>query len=304
MITAITNAKSIDVVTKQVQDRQHFEQELRNNKHKMDRTNNGSLPMTDNDNVKDELVQQFAQLIESMDAIEHSFSMQQKLSHSQDFDSLRIKLVSLYIRRYKNEESHVREVMDRLESETHSIETQMNEYLSNRKKLLLDIHRILSQCDSDCIAQNNYKYIPETYTNNLPQSMQCQYEELKQALQSTKAALDKEKNVCELLRNQIQQRSELNTKSSGKHILGNNNRIVQDLIVRAETAENRVHELSFMSATKQSHKNRDKGLELDLSMATDKIKELETLLKNYESDLVVTLEQKLKESETECDRLH
>ena len=70
--------------------------------------NNGSMgtfssEMEESRATQQELVHQLATLVQSMDAIEPGFSMQQKLSHSQDFDDLRIKLMTLYIRRFHNE---------------------------------------------------------------------------------------------------------------------------------------------------------------------------------------------------------
>eukprot|EP00487_Bulimina_marginata_P000607 TRINITY_DN11195_c0_g1_i1.p1 TRINITY_DN11195_c0_g1~~TRINITY_DN11195_c0_g1_i1.p1 ORF type:complete len:124 (-),score=3.89 TRINITY_DN11195_c0_g1_i1:175-546(-) len=107
-----------------------------------------------------------------MDKIENRFSVKQRLSHSQHFDDLRTKLVTLYIARYENEEHHVKRSVLRLENEGNNIEHQLSDYISNRNQLLLDIHRILQQLDSDCIDMNAYKFIPKSYTDNLPRSIQ------------------------------------------------------------------------------------------------------------------------------------
>merc|ERR1712130_169689 len=106
-----------------------------------------------------------------------------------------------------------------------------------------------------------------------------------------KKELEKEKNVSDLLRNQIQKRNEIPIHNKNKNIM-------QDLIVRAETAEHRVHELSFLN-----DKKNKKSLQFELDEAKNKIKSLEEMLKHHESELVEALTQKLQESEIECNRL-
>eukprot|EP01083_Nonionella_stella_P185335 675607_1 len=245
-----------------------------------------------------ELVQQLTCLVESMDKIEGAFSMKQRLSHSHEFDELRIKLVQLYIKRYKNEQQSVRDTVDRLDHESNNIENQLSDYISNRNALLVDIHRILQQLDTDCIDANAYQFIPKSYTDHLPQSLQQQYQNIVQQLDEHKKQLQKERNVTELLRNQIQQRQDVTHKS------GPNSQIVHDLIVRAETAENKIQELSFVKDKFESLKpQKQSTLRHELEAANDKIESLEQMLKQHESELVETLTQKLQQSETECNRL-
>merc|ERR1712228_659467 len=97
-------------------------------------------------------------------------------------------------------------------------------------------------------------------------------------------------------------------------------KIVHDLIVRAETAENRINELSFINdklkkqslihtPNKQHIKDKEcdniqyspskkpsKSLQCELYEANNKIKSLEKMLKQHETELVESLTQKLKES--------
>merc|ERR1712130_854773 len=115
-----------------------------------------------------------------------------------DFDDLRIKLIKLYIKRYQNEEGEYKQNVERLENETKNIEDQLTDYISNRNQLLLDIQRILNQLNSDSIDLKKYTFIPRSYTENLPVIIQEKYNKVSQELN--------EKNVSDLLRNQIQKK--------------------------------------------------------------------------------------------------
>eukprot|EP01083_Nonionella_stella_P115782 343620_1 len=158
----------------------------------------------------------------------------------------------------------------------------------------------------DCIDANAYQFIPKSYQDHLPQSLQQQHQNTVQQLHQSNKLLQKERNVTELLRNQIQQRQHVTvTRKSGS-----NSHIVHDLIVRAETAENKIQELSFVNdkLKTQMHtpiKGNDKQSTLrhQLEAANGKIESLEQMLKQHETELVETLTQKLQQSETECNRL-
>ena len=272
----------------------------------MSTNNNGSMAIFSSEiKSKQELVHQFATLIQSMDKIETGFSTQQKLSHSQDFDDLRIKLVNLYIKRYQNEEKNVGDNIKRLEHETNNIEHTLSDYISNRNQLLFDIHRILQEYNNDIIDINKYQFIPKTYKDSLPQSIQQKYQNILHKLEHTQNELEKDQNMIKLLKKQLNERDNIISKGD--------NKIVHDLIIRAEFAENKVEQLSFINdkLQKQSliqtpikqNKNGDDDHQYELVEAQKKIKSLQEMLKYHQSELVATLTQKLKESENQCIKL-
>merc|ERR1712129_600829 len=95
-------------------------------------------------------------------------------------------LVQLYIARYENEQESVQSNVDRCGNETHNLEQALADYIGNRNELLSDIHRILRCLNEDAIAVNEYHFIPESYTDNLPESVQQKYENLKAEAEANK----------------------------------------------------------------------------------------------------------------------